>query len=169
MYGASSGPCNINLLRKENDMNVHASLTSNHPFFSNFSNWAIGHDRLFREMLKVVDTVPYPNSASSGYPPHNLIKDEVGKYRVQLAVAGFDKEELVVKTEDGKLVISGKKKTQVDEEKVVHKGIAHRSFEKTFHLADNVVVKDLFLENGMLSVKLEQLIPEEKRAKFYNL
>jgi molecular chaperone IbpA len=151
-------------------MNVHASLTSNHPFFSNFSNWAIGHDRLFREMLRVVDNAPYPNSVMSGYPPHNLIKDEVGKYRVELAVAGFNKEELVIKTEAGKLIISGKKKMQTDdEEKVVHKGIAHRSFEKVFHLADNVVVENVSLENGMLSVKLEQLIPEEKKPKFYNL
>ena len=57
-------------------MNVHTNLNSNHPFFSNFSNWVIGHDKLFKDMLTVVDNVAYPSANS--YPPHNLTKHEDG-------------------------------------------------------------------------------------------
>ena len=87
-------------------MSVHASLNSNHPFFSNFSNWAIGHDKLFNEMVRIVDNVPYPSAGS--YPPHNLIKDGDGQYTIELATAGFDKEELEVKTESDKLTTTGR-------------------------------------------------------------
>ena len=148
-------------------MSVHASLNSNHPFFSNFSNWAIGHDKLFNEMVRIVDNVPYPSAGS--YPPHNLIKDGDGQYTIELATAGFDKEELEVKTESDKLTISGKKTKEEDDKKIVHKGIAKRPFSKSFILAEDVVVNDASFNNGMLTINLQKIIPEEKKEKIYSL
>ena len=168
MYGANHGPL-ISTCFKENDM-TRQMLTSNHPFFSNFPNWVIGHDRLFQEMLRMVDDVASTSlQNTSNYPPHNLYREEDGKYVIELAVAGFEKGELEIRTEDGRLFISGRKKTEVDNEKIIHKGIAHRSFEKSFHLAENIIIDSTRFLNGIVTIWLEQVLPEEKKRKLYSL
>ena len=167
MCGANNGP-RISTCYKEHDM-TRQMLTSNHPFFSNFPNWVIGHDRLFQEMLRVVDDVTYPSSNRSNYPPHDIIKGDNNEYVIELAVAGFGTDDLQIRTEDGRLFVSGNKKEQVDDEKIIHRGIAKRSFEKVFHLAENVVVQDTSFSNGIITIKLEQVLPLERKPKFFNL
>jgi len=145
-------------------------LTSNHPFFSNFPNLVIGHDRLFKEMLRMVDDVAYPSlQNTANYPPHNLYQEEDGKYVIELAVAGFESNELEVRTEDGRLFISGEKKTEGSDEKTIHKGIAQRPFEKSFHLAENIIIDSTRFLNGIITIWLEQVLPEEKKRKLYSL
>jgi molecular chaperone IbpA len=146
---------------------MNAYITSNDPFFSKFSTWAIGHDRLFRDMINMVEKTP--NRTASSYPPHNLIKNGNGKYVVELAAAGFSKEELEIKTEDGTLTISGRKKEEEDDEKFAQKGIAKRPFSKSFHLASDVVVDDVSFRDGMITIDLQQVVPEDKKEKIYNL
>ena len=146
---------------------MNAYISSNDPFFSKFSTWAIGHDRLFRDMLNMVEKTP--NRTASSYPPHNLIKNGNGKYVVELAAAGFSKEELEIKTEDGTLTISGRKKEEEDDEKFAQKGIAKRPFSKSFHLASDVVVDDVSFKDGMITINLQQITPEDKKEKIYNL
>ena len=146
---------------------MNAYISSNDPFFSKFSTWAIGHDRLFRDMLNMVEKTP--NRTASSYPPHNLIKNGNGKYVVELAAAGFSKEELEIKTEDGTLTISGRKKEEEDDEKFAQKGIAKRPFSKSFHLASDVVVDGVSFRDGMVTIDLQQVIPEDKKEKIYNL
>tara|TARA_S200002703_G_C3747394_1_gene229956 strand:- start:462 stop:902 length:441 start_codon:yes stop_codon:yes gene_type:complete len=146
---------------------MNAYISSNDPFFSKFSTWAIGHDRLFRDMLNMVEKTP--NRTASSYPPHNLIKNGNGKYVVELAAAGFSKEELEIKTEDGTLTISGRKKEEEDDEKFAQKGIAKRPFSKSFHLASDVVVDGVSFRDGMITIDLQQVIPEDKKEKIYNL
>jgi|TARA_R100001460_G_scaffold90765_1_gene132480 molecular chaperone IbpA len=146
---------------------MNAYISSNDPFFSKFSTWAIGHDRLFRDMINMVEKTP--NRTASSYPPHNLIKNGNGKYVVELAAAGFSKEELEIKTEDGTLTISGRKKEEEDDEKFAQKGIAKRPFSKSFHLASDVVVDDVSFRDGMITIDLQQVIPEDKKEKIYNL
>ena len=170
MYGANHGPL-ISTCFKENDM-TKQMLTSDHPFFSNFPNWVIGHDRLFQEMLRMVDDVAFcrgNTQNTSNYPPHNLYQEEDGKYVIELAVAGFEKDELEVSTEDGRLFISGRRRVEVGNEKIIHKGIAHRSFEKSFHLAENVIIDSTRFLNGIITIWLEQVLPEEKKRKLYSL
>ena len=75
------------------------------------------------------------SSIYNAYPPHNLVENSDGKYTIELATAGFTKEELEVKTEYSKLTISGRKAEEEDDEKIVHKGIAKRPFSKSFTLA----------------------------------
>ena len=146
---------------------MNAYISSNDPFFSKFSTWAIGHDRLFRDMINMVEKTP--NRTASSYPPHNLIKNGNGKYVVELAAAGFSKEELEIKTEDGTLTISGRKKEEEDDEKFAQKGIAKRPFSKSFHLASDVVVDGVSFRDGMITIDLQQVIPEDKKEKIYNL
>ena len=146
---------------------MNAYITSNDPFFSKFSTWAIGHDRLFRDMINMVEKTP--NRTASSYPPHNLIKNDNRQYVIELAAAGFSKEELEIKTEDGTLTISGRKKEEEDDEKFTQKGIAKRPFSKSFHLASDVVVDDVSFRDGMITIDLQQVVPEDKKEKIYNL
>ena len=146
---------------------MNAYISSNDPFFSKFSTWAIGHDRLFRDMINMVEKTP--NRTASSYPPHNLIKNDNRQYVIELAAAGFSKEELEIKTEDGTLTISGRKKEEEDDEKFAQKGIAKRPFSKSFHLASDVVVNDVSFKDGMITIDLQQVVPEDKKEKIYNL
>jgi|TARA_R100001463_G_C3455515_1_gene214209 molecular chaperone IbpA len=137
------------------------------PFFSKFCSWTVGHEQLFRDMLNMKNQVG--GYIYNAYPPHNLVEDGDGKYTIELATAGFTKEELEVKTEYSKLTISGRKSEEEDDEKIVHKGIAKRPFSKSFTLAEDVVVDDVSFKDGLLTIKLQKIVPEDKKEKIYNL
>lgn len=102
----------------------------------------------------------------SGYPPYNIELIDETNYRITMAVAGFSKEEVIVETADNKLVIAGKKASSSRQErKFLHKGISERNFERTFQLGDNVKVCSADMENGLLHIDLERIIPEPKKAR----
>jgi molecular chaperone IbpA len=98
------------------------------------------------------------------FPPYNIVKLDENKYRVEVAVAGFCKNELEVEVKENTLVLSGKSKTD-ESENFVHKGIANRAFKRSFELADTVEVQSSELTNGMLKVFLENIIPESRKPK----
>ena len=101
---------------------------------------------------------------STNYPPHNLIKINEDNYVIELAVAGFSKEEIDVSLHGNQLDIHGLK---IDEEETsfVHKGIASRSFRKFFALGEYMEVAGASLRDGLLKVKIERIVPEEKKPK----
>jgi molecular chaperone IbpA len=103
-------------------------------------------------------------SNSQGYPPYNIRKDGDVKYFIEMAVAGLSEEDLEVELKESVLEIRSKQSTE-DEANYVHRGIAKRTFERSFTLSDDIVVKGCDLTNGMLTVELEKVIPEEKRAR----
>ena len=103
-------------------------------------------------------------SNSQGYPPYNIRKEGDTKYFIELAVAGLSEDDLEVELKESVLEIRSKQSTE-DEANYVHRGIAKRSFMRTFTLSDDIVVKGCGLVNGMLTVELEKIIPEEKRAR----
>jgi molecular chaperone IbpA len=111
-------------------------------------------DRLTQDQLKKI-----PN-----WPPYNIRKIDDDHYSIELAVAGFGRSDIDITTKDNELVIKGEVKADPDAT-YVHKGIAERAFERSFTLADSVVVKNASLVNGMLKVWLEHIIPEEKKPK----
>lgn len=98
------------------------------------------------------------------WPPYNIRKLDDNHYAIEVACAGFGKTDIEITTKDNELVISGEIKSDPDAN-YVHKGIAERSFERSFTLADTVVVKNASLVNGMLRVWLEHVIPDEKKPK----
>jgi molecular chaperone IbpA len=98
-----------------------------------------------------------------GYPPYNIKKVDDNKYAVELAVAGFAKTDIDIELADGVLKISGA--TKSDDSQFLHKGIADRSFTRSFQLADSIQVKNADLVNGMLKIWLENVIPESKKPK----
>ena len=114
-------------------------------------------DRLFGENF-------HPTNSQQGYPPYNIRKEGDTKYFIELAVAGLSEDDLEVELKESVLEIRSKQSKE-DESKYVHRGIATRTFMRSFTLADDMVVKGCQLVNGMLTVELEKVIPEDKRAR----
>lgn len=138
------------------------------PFsFSNLEKHFVGFDSLFKKLNEASETVmkSIPN-----YPPYNVVKVDDNKYVIELAVAGFGKQNLEITTQDGTLTISGH--TNVDDltneglnNQYLYKGIADRNFTRKFSIADTVEIKNAELINGMLKVWLENIIPDHKKPK----
>ena len=121
-------------------------------------SWTVGFDQQF-EYLQQLQKAVKPS-----YPPYNIKEIEEGCcYEIEMAVAGFSKDDISITLQDGQLLISGK--TAGDKSNYVHKGIAARSFEQSFALAEYVEVVDAKLDNGMLIVTLEKNLPEDKKPK----
>ena len=123
--------------------------------------FSIGFDSMFDRLL---GPSTQHVSNSQGYPPYNIRKDGDTKYFIEMAVAGLSEEDLEVELKETVLEIRSKQSTE-DEANYVHRGIAKRTFERSFTLSDDIVVKGCDLTNGMLTVELEKVIPEEKRAR----
>jgi molecular chaperone IbpA len=134
-----------------------------------FDKYLVGSDKFLAKVQETIDLVA--NSASSaGYPPFNLKKTDDNVYVIEMAVAGFGKNDIELTLEDNKLKIAGH--TTVDslvadgvDQTFLHKGISDRPFERTFSLADNVVVNNAQYINGLLKIWLEHIIPEDKKPK----
>lgn len=124
---------------------------------------AVGFDQLFDQLERT-----FANSrGNDNYPPHNVVKLDDTRFVVEIAVAGFKQDEIDVELKDGILVIKGEKVKVEDEQKpeYLHKGISARNFTRSFNLAENVEVRGATVENGILAVALELIIPEEKQPK----
>ena len=105
---------------------------------------------------------------SGGYPPYDIIRDADGHYRIVMAVAGFRESELSITVQENELRVSGRVEVAVNDEESrtwLHRGIARRAFERTFRLADHVRVTGAALKDGLLTVHLEQVVPEEAKPR----
>ena len=124
---------------------------------------AIGFDQLFDQIERT-----FANSrGNDNYPPHNVVKLDDSHFVVGVAVAGFKQDEINVELQDGVLTVKGEKAKAEEDKKpeYLHKGISARNFTRTFTLAENVEVRGATVENGILAVALELVIPEEKQPK----
>lgn len=123
---------------------------------------AIGFDRMFEELNRT-----FANSKSGNYPPHNVVQQDETHFVVEVAVAGFAESEINVELADNVLTVTGEKVRNEDEvvPNYLHQGISNRNFVRSFTLADNIEVREAVVENGILSVNLELVIPEEKKPK----
>ena len=107
------------------------------------------------------------NETVTNYPPYNLIQVNNSESRLEIALAGFKKEEVNVFTEYGKLFVEGKKKDKETESEYFHQGLAQRSFKRAWALSDDFEVRDVKFEDGLLTVKLGKVIPEHHARKEY--
>lgn len=127
------------------------------PFYRN----AVGIDRLFDRITQQID-----HAASSNYPPYNIVETGENHYEIQVAIAGFGPGEIEINVRDGELVITGEKTEQAPENYVFrHQGISARKFIRTFSLAEYVEVRDAVSRDGILTVKLERVLPESAKPK----
>jgi molecular chaperone IbpA len=124
---------------------------------SPYARSTVGFDHLFSLMERASDM-------SSGYPPYNIERSDETHYRITLAVAGFREQDLNVETRDGVLFVSGKTE-ETGQQNFLYRGIAGRHFERQFQLAEHVEVRGAKLQNGLLQVDLERMVPEEKKPR----
>lgn len=121
--------------------------------------FAIGFDNMFDELLRV------SSHQHSNYPPYNVLRTDENKFVIELAVAGFSREDINVVKEGNTLVVSGSKGEQVLNYEYIHRGISARDFKLMYPMAEHVEVLDAELKNGILSIYLERRLPEEKKPK----
>lgn len=131
-------------------------------FDKDFDKFFVGFDDQLDSMVRMQQE--FTKNAQT-YPPHNVKKTGDNQYTIEMAVAGFTESDIDIQTLDGKLVITGNIKSEEPEEIFLHRGIANRAFTRTFGLNGEVEVKDAELQNGMLRIVLERIIPEAKQPK----
>lgn len=136
-----------------------------HTFdFSPLYRSTVGFDRLAR----LLDSTSQVDSGST-YPPYNIERVDENDYRITMAVAGFAEEDLGIEVKEHSLTVTGSQEQTEEDRKFLHRGIAGRSFERKFQLADHVIVTGAKLENGLLHIDLIREIPEEKKPRQINI
>ena len=130
--------------------------------FHNINRYAIGFDHLMDHLVSLHSN---NNLTTNEYPPYDIIKEGESNYKIELAVAGFKKDELSIQLKDNTLTIKGESNSKSSNGDYLHKNIARRSFSKDFTLAENIEVGDAEFEDGVLGVSLTHNIPEEQRPK----
>ena len=126
--------------------------------FDPFKNMTVGFDDIF-DQLSTLSHYETPN-----YPPYNIKKVGKDKYQLDMALAGFKKEDVIVEVNDNTLTVSGKAVDKEDDS-FVHKGIARRAFKRQWTLAEHLEVKDAQLKDGVLTVDMKLNLPEEKKPR----
>jgi len=129
---------------------------------------SIGFDNLFDHFENFFDDdQSFHTSLTSTFPFYNIVKKGDNKFDIEVALAGYDKKDIVVEYEDNLLRIKSVKETKSDKEKdgVIHQGIAKRYFSKAFTIADDVEIEGAELKNGLLKVSLKKIVPEGKKPK----
>ena len=121
---------------------------------------SIGMDDYFDRFWNTQET-------TSKYPPYNIVQLNNHESKLEIALAGFKKNEVCVYTEFGKLYVQGKKEESKDVGEFVHKGLAQRSFERVWTITDDTEVRSVKFEDGLLSVELGKIIPEHHARKEY--
>ncbi len=126
----------------------------------------IGFDRLFNDLFDNVNKLD-----GSGYPPYNIEVQDENNYLITLAVAGFSEDDLEVEVKERTLTVTGKRTEdeQDGSRQYLHQGIAGRSFERRYQLADHVRVTGASLQNGLLTIALEREIPEALKPRKINI
>lgn len=131
--------------------------------FSPLYRSTVGFDRLFN----MFDTMTQPESVQS-YPPYNIERLSENSYRISMAVAGFSEDEIDIEAQRNQLTVKGEKSREEDDSETsdfLYRGIASRSFERRFQLADHVEVVGAQLQNGLLHIELKREIPEEMKPR----
>jgi molecular chaperone IbpA len=120
----------------------------------------LGFENFIRDVEKILDS----EVKQSTFPPHNIIKSLDNRYYIELAIAGFTKDDIDIQVQEGNLIIKGEKKHK-DEVTYLHQGIGTRSFTKVITIADTIIVKGADIKDGILRIGLENVIPEHKKPR----
>ena len=151
------------LIEGGKDMNKTLSI------FNNLRPITVGFDNMFDHFEHLMDDGFYRNGLTANFPPYNIVKTGKNSYDVELALAGFNKKDIEVQYEDNLLTVKSRKSEKVDKTdedgNIIHRGISQRFFSKSFTIANDVEVKGAELKDGLLTIALERIIPEAKKAK----
>jgi molecular chaperone IbpA len=122
--------------------------------------YAVGFDRVFDQL----NTYAANNATSTGFPPYNIRKGGEYTFVIDMALAGFSKKDIEIEVTEGLLTVRSIKENDENDSNI-YRGISYRKFNRKFTLADDIVVNDASLENGMLEITLERIVPDAKKPR----
>jgi len=154
------GPLKITLLNKE------VYMTNALTIFNQLRPHTIGYDNIFDHFNDMFET---SNSLQTNYPPYDIVKHSDTHYDIQVALAGYSKDDIEVEVKENTLSIKSVKKEEDDKVEVLHRGISKRYFERHFTIAEDVKVNSAELKDGLLIVSLERVIPEHKKPRLIKI
>ena len=129
--------------------------------FNKLTPYAVGFDHICDNLNRYVDN----NQQSHGFPPYNIRKEGDYNYVIEMALAGFGKKDIEIEVSDGTLSVRSTKENETDNDSQLYRGISFRKFDRRFTLSEDIVVQGASLENGMLTINLERIVPEEKKPR----
>jgi molecular chaperone IbpA len=144
-------------------------MTRNLSVWNSLRPFSVGFDSIFDEFDRMLEST---ERYSTNYPPYNIKRVNDTNYRIEVALAGYDKDDIEVELKDSALTVRNKTKEQSIDEKgngVIHKGISTRQFERAFTISEDIKVKDAELKNGLLTIDLERIIPDEKKPRLIDI
>ena len=144
-------------------------MTRNLSVWNSLRPFSVGFDSIFEEFDRVLESTERHNS---NYPPYNIHKISENDYKIEVALAGYSKDDIELELKDSTLTVRNKQKEKVvneDTNGVIHKGISTRQFERAFTISEDIKVKNAELKNGLLNIDLERIIPEEKKARLISI
>ena len=144
-------------------------MTRNLSVWNSLRPFSVGFDSIFDEFDRMLESTERYNT---NYPPYNIHRVDENNYKIEVALAGYSKEDIEIELKESNLTVRNKPKEKVVNENcngVIHKGISTRQFERSFTISEDIKVKDAELQNGLLTIDLERIIPEEKKARLISI
>ena len=130
-----------------------------------FTPYAVGFDRVLDQLVNHTHNM----ATSTGFPPYNIVKHDEYEFSIEMALAGFSKEDIEVVVEDGTITVKSVFDDKVENAEVLHRGISQKKFTRKFTIADDIEVKGAELKNGLLEISLERIVPEHKKPKIIKI
>jgi molecular chaperone IbpA len=131
-------------------------------FWKDYVPHAVGLDDVFHRLEAM-------SGNNINYPPYNLIKHDSSNFSIEVALAGFTRDEIEVSTEQNILKVASKSPKQDSDRTYLHKGVSKRSFTRSWQLSEDVKVKDVKYEDGLLTIDLERIVPDHQKRTVYNI
>ena len=144
-------------------------MTRNLSVWNSLRPFSVGFDSMFEEFDRMLESTERYNS---NYPPYNIHKLSETDYKIEIALAGYSKDDIELELKENTLTVRNKTKEKVINENgngVIHKGISTRHFERSFTISEDIKVKNAELKNGLLNIDLERIIPEEKKSRLIDI
>jgi|TARA_B110000116_G_scaffold253625_1_gene250446 molecular chaperone IbpA len=144
-------------------------MTRNLSVWNSLRPFSVGFDSIFDEFDRMLDSTERYNT---NYPPYNIRKVSENNFKIEVALAGYSKEDIELELKDSTLTVRNKQKEKVvndDANGVIHKGISTRQFERAFTISEDIKIQNAELKNGLLNIDLERIIPDEKKARLISI
>ena len=144
-------------------------MTTNLSVWNSLRPFSVGFDSIFDEFDRVLESTERHNS---NYPPYNIHKINENEYKIEVALAGYSKDDIELELKDSTLTVRNKQKEKIVNENtngMIHKGISTRQFERAFTISEDIKVKNADLKNGLLNIDLERIVPDEKKARLISI
>ena len=144
-------------------------MTRNLSVWNSLRPFSVGFDSIFEEFDRMLES---PERYNSNYPPYNIHKLSDNDYKIEVALAGYSKNDIELELKDSTLTVRNKTKEKVINEEgngVIHKGISTRQFERSFTISEDIKVKDAELKNGLLNIDLKRIVPDEKKSRLIDI